>query len=68
MDEHSAAMPGRRGRAAVRLVVLLESVARQLDQAVPPPAGWLAALAAPLALLSSDAGEKFWRRRAAARY
>ena len=45
-------------------VLLVDPIARELEQAVPPLAGWLVALASPIVLLAVDAGDKRWRRRA----
>ena len=41
--------------------LLVDPVARELEHAVPPVAGWLVALASPIVLLCVDAGDK--RRR-----
>jgi hypothetical protein len=44
--------------------LLVDPFARQLEQSVPPLAGWLVALASPIILLAADAGDKQRRRRA----
>jgi hypothetical protein len=44
-------------------VLLVDPLARQLEQSVPPLAGWLVALASPIILLAADAGDKQRRRR-----
>ena len=48
-------------------VLLVDPIARELEHAVPPLAGWLVALASPIVLLGVDAGDKRWRRRASLR-
>jgi magnesium-transporting ATPase (P-type) len=46
-------------------VLLVDPIARELEHAVPPLAGWLVALASPIVLLGVDAGNKRRRRVAA---
>ena len=48
-------------------VLLVDPIARELEHAVPPLAGWLVALASPIVLLGVDAADKRWRREASLR-
>ncbi len=43
-------------------VLLVDPIARELEHAVPPLAGWLVALASPVVVLGVDAGDKRRRR------
>jgi magnesium-transporting ATPase (P-type) len=44
--------------------LLVDPLAHQLEQSVPPLAGWLVVVASPIILLAADAGDKLRRQRA----